>query len=37
MSSFTPMKRRGGAGKVLAMLKGGGGHNNFGGSFYTVA
>ena len=29
--------RKGGAEKVLSMLKGGGGHNKFWGSFYTVA
>ena len=33
--SFTPMKRGGGAEKVLAMLKGG--HKKFWGSFYAVA
>ena len=31
------MTRGGGAEKVLVMLKGGGGHNKFCGSFYAVA
>ena len=39
MLSFTPTKRGGGAGKVLDILKkgGGGGHKKCWGSFYGVA
>ena len=33
---FYPL-RKGGAGKVLAKLRGGGGYNKFWGSFYAVA
>ena len=32
-----PYEKGGGAEKVLAMLKGGGGHKKFWGSFYAVA
>ena len=34
---FYPYEKGGGAEKVLAMLKGGGGHNKFWGSFYALA
>ena len=34
---FYPYEKGGGAKKVLAMLKGGGGHKQFWGSFYLVA
>ena len=34
---FYPYEKGGGQKKVLAMPKGGGGHNKFWGSFYAVA